>query len=406
MPERVIYCALSCASLLVPGHYGTLSHVNGAAVVSLSDDAMRTLVAKAPDVPILYFNKPDYDEALRGLNEPEAHQVIEARLRNWSPKILDYSLIRITEDERRCLTLIAVAMQEHPERRNALSPLADSAFDLLTQLAKIGSDESRPVADLLFGLIDKEATLIVELDDVSEIRTRTDFQRALSLEFKRYGRPQFAQAPPHVERMRGVWLAPADAALMSYLTDVGGRNIPWKGGVVATIAERDIQSLVKSGKKAEVLFFAEGDFLRDGEELPISQLTRQYAAMEQEGAAGLGRRKQQYLNNLRLSVALQRRALRLRVTSSDPLLAGLLEGQVAIDSRILLREAAATKPWIGPSYSAPKADRLASAENDAADDIALLLDIARARKDGFIVEKLAPLQQTKQAALRHLPGTR
>src|SRR5215471_10603948 len=108
MPHRIVYCALGCASLLGHLHHEALRHLNGGVVVSVSDEVMSTLMGER-NISIMYFSRYEYDEALKGLSEPEIEAALRKRLQQWSPRAIDHSISWIAHDARRSLTLTAQA---------------------------------------------------------------------------------------------------------------------------------------------------------------------------------------------------------------------------------------------------------------------------------------------------------
>lgn len=406
MEYRIIYCALGCASILANLQHDPLRKSSSGTVEALSDEVIAVLLMKDPNVPLLFFSRNSYDEALKGLSDKESESVVQKRLERWSPEALDHAVEWIARGERRILTLTARG------RRQATGSIAqelgihfDSSLDLLASLVSAGRYDEMNLADLLSAAVEKETLLIAELGTAPEARTRTEFASALAQALRRYGRPEFAQALPYAEPARGAWVVPADREVTGFLQLRGEPGIPWRGGMVASLPLRTIQEFQKSGKRVKILYPDAGAFQQDATELSEAQMNRRLDQLNSADDAALQSATADYVNMLRLDLALLRRALRLRAVK-DLALAPVLESQISMETSILEQELARTGSWLSSSDQGTLAPRIKVAEEEVSADVKFFALATRIRGNSDLSRRLDAIAARKRADLERISNLR
>ena len=401
LPHRIIYCALGCASLLTLVSHETLRKFDQGAIVSVSDESMSKLFIKESEIPILYFSRDDYDQAIRDLDEDEIDNALRKRLKEWSPQALDQALQWIAINERRPLALTAQSLRTAPgDKQQLLETHFNSGLDLLTSIAAPGRYDEMDLRDLLMAIVESEAMLIKELPQSQESQTRLQFADALARELKRHGRGEFAAALPYAEQERGAWVTPLDPSLKSYLKTRGIAAAEWRNGIVAPLPLRALDDFRKTGKQVEILYADPGALMQDFFELTGAQLFRRFRELSAADDAARSRQMNDYRNVLRITIAVQRRALRKRATREDTVMTSLLNQQIFTETKILAEQLAATRSWLSPGDVTAPLQRLHLAEQELADDTAFLLSLALKQNHAHLKERLKEIQRIKEDDLK------
>jgi hypothetical protein len=407
MPHRIIYCALSCASLLTQAPHDALRPLDQGVVAAVSDDVMGTLLEKDPNLPILYFSRTGYDRAMRGLNDGEVDEALRKRLKQWSPDPLKDSIAWLTDDELRVLSLVARATPTSSgEKAKILAAHFNEGLDLLSQMTGSRRLDRSTLAESVSEIEEQDAYLIAELSDTNrkiELQTRGEFAGALGREMARRGRPQFVDSLPYVELKRGVWISPPDNEVEAYVKVREMNWVSWRDGVVLWLSTRAIEEFRKRGKTVEILYFDADAVEEDVGPLTKAQLDLRLAEALKADEATQARLKDDYLNRLRLNVALERRFLRKRVATEDKEMSPLLEQQVSEETDILARELARSRRWLLPGDRTSELRQIIAAEEELMADAAFFKAVARRRgNDDFLLGEFEEVLQAKQRDLRRL----
>ncbi len=398
MSHRIVYCAEGCAPVLAQLPHEALRGLDGGAVASVPDDAMPALLTKTPTVPILYFSRQAYDDAMEGLSGPEVEEALHKRLSHWSGQALDYALEWIARDERRALTLTAIAWSRASgDNARVLQTHFDAALNLLTSIAGTGRYDDMEFVDLLSAVVEADALLIAELAHRPEAQTRSQFATALAEELKRRGRPEFAQALPYAEPQRGVFIEPADATLRNYLKARWESGVPWRDGAVADLPLRAMADFERAGKRIAVLYADPGALKQDANELTAAQLIKRFEQLAAAGEEGLTRQRDDYWNMLRLNVAGLRRVLRARAVKEDARVAAVAEPQIVAETQILAVELARSKSWLFPGDGGDPLERLKVAEDDSIGDATFFASVAQRRGNTYLAGRMHDLIARKRS---------
>jgi hypothetical protein len=403
MPSRIVYYAIGWASVLAQLRHDSLRGLDGGTVESVSDDVMQTILMKTPDVPILYFSRPAYDEAMQGLSDSESEEAVRKRLNEWSGHALDHALECIAGDERRSLTLTAIAWSAASgDNARALQTHFDSGLNFLSSITGPGRYDDMKFADLLTVVVEAEALLITELGQRSEAQKRTSLASALAQEMTRHGRPAFAQSLPYAEPGRGVWVVPADAALLSYLKSNWKTGVAWRGGAVTDLSTREIGDFQRAGKKIAILYADPGALQQEMNELTNAQLVRRFEQLASAGTEALARQTDDYWNVLRLNIAILSRVLAARAAREDPRVAAVVRPQIGAETQILATELTRTKSWLTPEDRGAPLQRLRIAEDELTADIAFFTAVAERRGDTYHASRMHDLMQRKRGDVERL----
>ncbi|HXQ73316.1 MAG TPA: hypothetical protein VN844_22640 [Pyrinomonadaceae bacterium] len=401
MPHRIIYCALSCATLLTPLSHEVLRKFDQGIVASVSDETIGKLLIKEPQLPIMYFSREAYEQAIRGLNDSEIDEVMHKRISRWSPQALDQALEWIALRERRSLSFTARSLPTATDHNTRLLQIHfDHGLDLLTSIAAPGRYDDMELNDLLSVTVELEALLIKELPQSNESQTRLHFANAIARELKRHGRSEFSIALPYAEPQRGVWVGPAGPTLKEYFKTRWIGVADWRDGLVASLPLRAIQDFRQGGRKVEILYADASALMQDFDELTGTQLFRRFEELSAAGDAARKRQMDDYLNVLRITLAVQRRALRQRAVKKDPAMVSLLNQQVLTETKILVEQLGASGSWLSPGDETGSLQKLQVVEQELTNDAAFLLSIAQQRKHTYLVERLQEILRTKQQDLK------
>jgi hypothetical protein len=406
LPHRVIYCALGCASLLANLRHESLRKLDSGSVESVSDEVVATLLLNDPSLPILFFSRSAYDQAMRGLTDSGIDDALRNRLSRWAPKAVDHALDWVARDQRRSLTLTARALKgSSGQAAQVFESHFDLGLDLMTSIAGSGRFDRMELADLISAVIEKDAMLIQELGNIAEARTRNQLAKALAEELRRQGRGDFSQALPYEEPGRGVWIVPSDKGLLEYLKTSMEPSVVWRGGVVAKLSLRAIKDFQKQGKKIAILYPDPGALLQDMAELSKPELILRFEDHSTASEAVQAQELGDYLNMLRLEVALLRRALRARAATDAPGIVALLDQQIRTETAILATQFAMAGSWL-PSgdAEAPPAARLRAADDEMTVDASFLADYARRRDNVYVAGRLEEILKIKRLQIERLKG--
>lgn len=392
-PHQVIYCALGCIALLSRAPHENLRPLDQGIVAAVPDDVIRSLLRVEPQTPILFFSRTAYDGAIQGLSENDVAVALRARLARWSPRVLEHALERLANDERRALTLTAHSLRVAQGRpAQLLETHFDRGIELLASIAGTDRYDQMPLTELITAIVDGEALLLAELPPSPEALRRRQWAIELATELKRQGHPEYAQALPYAAPERGVWITPLDDAVRHYATSRGIAVVAWRGGAVMSLTLRAIEQFEAQGKHSTVLYFDPGALLEDVSQLSPPQLFHRFESLLASSALSRERAHEDYLNTLRLSVAVQRQVLSRRVVT-DPPTARLLGEQRRAEHRILLEALAQGDSWLEPNDRAAPLTQLAVAQRDLVSDARFLADLARQRSAEHLSARLDTILQ-------------
>jgi hypothetical protein len=393
----VVYCALSCATLLRELPHDSLRAFDEGWIASVSEEVMGRLLASDPSIPILYFSRSAYDQAILGLTDLDTDATIRNRIDRWSPQALDHALEWTARGERRSVALTAHAVRGASESTaRLLGEHLSAGLDLLTAIAGTGRYDQMDFPDLLSAVVETEAKLIAELGESSEAGTRRQFSTALAQELKRYHRGEFAQALPYADPERGVWVSPVDEPLKTYLKFRGMAGAEWRGGIVVRLSLRAIEDFRKKGKTVAILYADPGALMQDLADLNNAQIVHQFEELSSANADARVRQTNEYLNMLRLNVAILRRALRGRSGKEDLGMVPLLDRQIASETRILAVQIVQTDSWLLPGDTADPLVRLRVAEEELTGDATFFLTLAQRQGNTYLVQRMGEILQRKR----------
>jgi hypothetical protein len=407
--ERIIYCLFSCAAMLTNVAHTSIGQTAGGAVVVVGDADLLSLQTGNPSIPLLYFSRDAYDEAVHGLSSQEIEAVINKRRAEWSPQALDHALDWLYRQEVKCLTLIALGRMGGTVRvvATGLDVHFQETIELLARLTSEGRYEDVDFTNLLVFALEKEALLIAELQAAGdtfsvEVQERTQTVQFLERALAGRGRPEYAQAPPYAELLRAIHIVPIDDALLARLKAEFEPFVPWREGLVARWRVREASELKRMNKTATLLYQNSGEFLEDLLELTPAQLTRIF-----EERARMVNRTQalnDYLNGLRLEALLLHETIRVRAAGEDSKLRKALNSSVDIQRVRLMTELASARSSLAqkaePSWQ--MLSRLQKAEESIAADINFFGGLARQSGRQDIAQKLLPILAAKQRQITRL----
>lgn len=364
MPHRIIYCALSCASLLPLVSHEVLRKFDQGTIASVSDEAIDKLLVKQPGIPILYFSRQAYDHSVDGFEDSDVDEILRKRREEWAPNAGGHGLNWIYEAERRCLTLTAIAAAS-PSRMTS-AQLADH-FEQSLQLLLIISGEKRyqhlKLPSLLVLVVEGESRLRAEYLD-AEAAARRDgddyaaerfakaakrsegYARALGASLKALGRPEFSQGLLDIGLSRGVFIRPRDPELVDLLVGQRELHVNWKDGLVADWALEDIPLLEKRGKSVRILYFSNGQLQKDLHDSTRAQREREFTTRFEEGRGASLAARRNHLSSLWLEQHLLRRKALAQATALSGPAAATLTQQVAEEAKALQQELALFPTWL------------------------------------------------------------
>jgi hypothetical protein len=418
--DRVIYCLIGCAAMLSHFQHTELTSLGDGGVAAIGDPVLLGLYAQYPALPILYFARPAYDEAVRDLPPVDRDEALQKRLKEWSPQALEQTIDWIYRGEREALSLTILAgAGEGDDRARALAAHGAGTIELLTGLVGEGRYDEMDLADLIVVAIEKEALIRTELqaagaagaraDAEGEIGERRRIIEALAAAAAALGRPEFAQAPPYAELWRATYIEPADSQLLEALTDEWEPFVPWRQGIVARYRVRQIDDLKRSGRRVGILCFDAGLFLEDVAQLSPAQLRRGF----EERAQAMGAARQglwdTYMDGLRLESLLALRWVVARMKGGDEERDRMLVAVESMAGARLVSSLRRSRSWlsspVGPGPEA--AGRLLEREQQLVADAALFSALAARQGQTELAQRLLGILARKQAdvmALKSLSG--
>lgn len=404
--DPVIYCVMSCLSLLqgLPQH--ELQRLPQAAVVAVDEAALWHMHSRRVAPVLLYFSAADYRWAVDRLSPDEAALVVARRHASWSPQALGEAGPWLMRRQRDAAALAMQARRANPALRAALDEQVLADVVLHARLGGEGRFGGSSLAELMQITLEHEARVLAEWDalptasqaaapagaELAELREATQWlARALAA----HGQPAFAQQPLQVEPWRGVHLSPADRTLQERLKADGEPWVPWRGGLVVRQRQRELGALRQQGLTVQTLYLDDGQFTEDAAELTPAQLARQFDDQARRLAADPAGAMARHLDDLRwqgldLWVNLRARAV------GQPAL------QQAITERLARRagalQAASTLAPSAGSASVPALDAWRAAEGRLQADIAVLARLASLQAQAQ-APVLTAWAQSKQAQL-------
>jgi hypothetical protein len=399
MSVLIVYCALGCVTLFNAIKHETLRKLDSGFVEAVPIDAIGTLLAKQSSLPILYFSREGYEKAIEGLSEPEIDNALRKRLRDWSPNAPGYGLNWISEQERRCLSLISLAeASRNPATSARLKEHFEKSLDLLLSLSGESRYSDDSLATLIVYVVEGDAKLREEfLDAAVTAQHRGDAQESaryaqtakriegdlhsLGGILEHLGRPEYGDALPYVPLIRGVFISPRDAALARSITARCEPPIEWKDGFVATWAVEDFRALEKSGKSVQILYLNGGLLAQDLLDLTPAQRQREFAKRLDNGWGASAEERRQYLAGLWLGQHLLRRVALARARAHDPALAGILGKEVIEEAQELQTELALHAVWPDGKPQSATLDVLKKCEEQLIDDAKFFAALSAKRDD-------------------------
>lgn len=408
--ERVIFCVLNCMTILAQMPHTDLLEMEGGTIKLVEDSILLNICANDPTIPILYFSRAAYDEAITDLTKPNIQKVIQKRTDEWAPNALDQMPDWIYRRERECLTLAALSRLGSSQKVAAgIDAHFQKTIELLSQIVGEGRYEDTPLVNLLELALENEALLIAELhaagiDDKyaaeAEIQERTQTVKILSHILSDLGQPQYEKAPPYVELWRAVYISPADEPLMSQLKVQYEPIALWKKGLVARWRVRKLSELAQAGRAVELLYYNRGKFLEDLQDLTPAQLTRTFEKRAQ--AKYRVRLRKDYLNTLRLEALLLMRTVHDRAVTKEPRLNDRLGKILELHTARLDSTLAGDSSWLTDSVQSGSQAlaRLLLVEKSIVQDVDFFNVLCRQRGRKDLVQRLEAILAVKDDQLR------
>jgi hypothetical protein len=148
-----------------------------------------------------------------------------------------------------------------------------------------------------------------------------------------------------------------------------------------------------------------GAFQQDATDLSEAQMNRRLDQLNSADDAALQSATADYVNMLRLDLALLRRALRLRAVK-DLALAPVLESQISMETSILEQELARTGSWLSSSDQGTLAPRIKVAEEEVSADVKFFALATRIRGNSDLSRRLDAIAARKRADLERISNLR
>jgi hypothetical protein len=211
--------------------------------VAASDEALRLAKGTAPVV--LYYDRADYERAVRSLTPEELERAVRRRRDVF--RLASSSTTRVLEG-------VVSAMAHAAKTGDA------PAFSRLTALAVDLFDGGRFArADsmtLLEAVLDADARAFAEARDLPLEQDCDELERRYRLDgtvMADLGRAQFTRAMLHVTRARLAFVAPTDGALLHAVHEQP--HVTARDWIVAPWTDHEMETLRDRGKTVEVLAF-------------------------------------------------------------------------------------------------------------------------------------------------------
>jgi hypothetical protein len=412
MMERVIYCILSCAALLAERPHTVLLQLPAGSVVAVDDAVLLELYTRLPTIPLLYFSRGVYEEALRDLPLTEMQAAIAKRHTEWSPQALDQILNWLYLRQRAGLTLNARGRAgSSVQVVQGLDGHFRETVEMLSRLVGQGRYEDVDFAELLVFAVEKEALLIAELQALdgeartavaAELHERTQTVQVVAQALAGKGRPEYGQALPYAELWRALYIAPADAPLLAQLKAEFESFPLWREGLVTRWPVRLLTELQQTGKTVELLYYDSGEFLEDYTELTPAQLHRTFAARAQ--AALQPQARHDYLNGLRLEALLLWRTIHARSTGEERRWREALDKILDVQTTRLIATLANDGSWLvgGTGSGRPSLSALLKLEEDIVQEVVFFHSLARQSGREDLAQRLLSILSQKQAQVARL----
>lgn len=413
---RVIFCTLNCLTTLGPLPHEILLKRDDGVVLAIQDETLMALLARQAAVSLLYFSRDAYEEAIQGLNKQEVNEVIDLRVKKWAPKVLDEGEGQLYLGERQCLAWTALArVNAAGTTMDVLQVHTDRALDFLARLTYEGRYDDSELTELLVVALERAAKLIAELKDALtepvtageksaleyEVRAQDTSAKALSAILTRLGQEDFREHYlPYVDLMRGVWIRPRDADLISLIKVDFKPYVEYEDGLVTTEVKRRFVDHERRGKKVSVLYLNNTEVLGLLPNLTPAQRQRDFKVRASATADAKAALRREYLSGLRLELILFKKALRGHAeASTEPGLTVELDAQIRQETALLATELVKHRLWFGvPAAAAePVRARLLRCEEAILHDIKLLAAVAQHQRDGQRTKELQSFAQSKMA---------
>jgi hypothetical protein len=182
MLELIVYCTLSCANLIAGLPHTAVAELDRGQAVAVGESAVIALMRSDPAIPILYFSRQSFQDAVRDLNPEQTRAAIAHRLER-SAGAFDRMPDWIFRTERGCLSLAASQLAaSQPSESDGTRTFVEQTLGLLSRLASERRYDGTPALELLVYALEHESELIAELRALgssgdsgieAEIRSRT-----------------------------------------------------------------------------------------------------------------------------------------------------------------------------------------------------------------------------------------
>jgi hypothetical protein len=151
--------------------------------------------------------------------------------------------------------------------------------------------------------------------------------------------------------------------------------VEWRDGLVSTFGLRSLDEPDLQKKQVNILYADARHFRRDLANVTRAELQREF---EERAAEGPMPRWNEYLNTLRLEIALLRRAAHDKAAVEKDISAPVLRTQTTLDSVLLAAELAKHPSWLEGELGA-RPPNLAAAEQEILQDAQFLERFAQLR---------------------------
>ena len=399
MPQRVIHSKFE--GLLSTVAHAPLGSIAGGMVAAVGDDVALPLLAHAPAVSLLFFSRESFDYALRELDEADRERAVAKRMAQWSPNAVNEGTDWLYRSERRCLTLTVLGRWE-----SSASVTAGDHFEhtmtALHRLTNEGAYGSTTMPEMLINVLRREALLLAELSRErmsTEISDRNEFSLTIAQELRPLGHPEFAEHLPYAEPVRAAFVSPPDEKLRASLKSRRLPVVDWHEGFVSMFGTRDLEQLAQQGRKLRILYCDGRQLLQDLTDLTSAQLEREFEERSKAGAMPFWN---DYLNSLRLDIALMRRAAHAKASAGSPRIAAVFSHQLPKENALLMSELASHPSWRNAEYN-PQHASVAQAESDILEDAKFLARLSALRGPGDMAGLYQAFAVFKAKQLARLP---
>ena len=323
--------------------------------VSVPTSDLIALYTVDPQAAVLYYSEESYQHAIHNLSEQEISVAINHRLKCWSPDALTEAVPWLYDLQHQSLALTAILITHvSPQEGPRLGEHFNDSINWLLDLSGEAADKNRDLLELLDNLTEWEATLIEEFVLVIEVAAKSNLTEFVSKvntlieQAKGRGaqignvlvqRGQWEGDPtllPYMEVSRGIYIKPADKALIDGLQAKYLPIVVWNEGVITTLSKQKWATLQDSGKSVTVLYLDSGHFLQDSSLLTMDQLDRDFTERLENPPDAFMHAVIKHVGGILLHMAVMRRAALIRSGNEAPDLVILLSQQVNAETQILL----------------------------------------------------------------------